>query len=888
MFPSDEWQTRSAAEAGLDRAQLDEIERLLGGRGCVIRDGWVVKSWGEQDRVEDWASSAKPVLSTLLFFAIEEGLVRDVDQPIVEFGWDLRPKDHGITFRHLGAMMSGYARPEGPGEAWAYNDFAVQLYQKTLFDKVFKADPASVAHDPRRFGAIGLQDGLRFDEERRRMKASVRDFARIAWLWMNRGRWGDREVLPRWYFDEYMRPQTPKDLKSSTQAETDDYLGIGTYGGGSAHFAKCGAGTYGFNWWFNETGNLHPDERLWPDAPPDTYMSIGARGNNTATMPGLGLLLVSQDGNWGEHEPGRETTFNKVLRLLARSAGYRPGRAELAGALRKWHPLTLSFKGPESAEPGDPNPFTDYRLDVEFTCGDVTYRVPGFYAADGNAAESSASAGPVWRAHFTPDRAGAWSYRASFRTGPDVALDSESKAGEPAGFDGDTGSCVVREADSSAPGFLAKGMLRYTGKRYLQFAETAEYYLKGGADSPENFLAFADFDDTPPSHRYEPHASDWRRGDPVWQGGKGRNLVGALNYLASKGMNNVYFLTMNVKGDGKDVWPWTSDTARLRFDCSKLDQWEIVFRHMDRLGILLHVVTQEQENDQLLDGGELGRERKLYYRELIARFAHHPALVWNLGEENTNTTAQLEAFAAYIRGVDPYDHPIVVHTFPKQYDQVYRPLLGNPNFEGPSLQLGDMKGAHDETLKWIRESELAGRPWFCCLDEIGPARVGVKPDADDPEHNDVRRFALWGNLMAGGSGCEWLFGYDYPHTDLDCEDWRSRDRMWDQTRFAIEFFQRHLPFTEMRAHDELVEGDGAWCFAKPGEVYAVYFPVDQGIKLRLAPGTFSLTWYNPRSGGELIPGAVLSGGDVVEIGNAPEDGGRDWVALVRKHEESPP
>lgn len=48
---------------------------------------------------------------------------------------------------------------------------------------------------------------------------------------------------------------------------------------------------------------------------------------------------------------------------------------------------------------------------------------------------------------------------------------------------------------------------------------------------------------------------------------------------------------------------------------------------MDKLGLMLHVVTQETENDRLLDGGEPGFERKLYYRELIARFAHHPALV---------------------------------------------------------------------------------------------------------------------------------------------------------------------------------------------------------------------------------------------------------------------
>jgi len=56
-------------------------------------------------------------LSTLLFFAMQEGLVKSVDQPIQDFGWPLKGKDGGITFRHLGAMTSGYMRPEGPGEA---------------------------------------------------------------------------------------------------------------------------------------------------------------------------------------------------------------------------------------------------------------------------------------------------------------------------------------------------------------------------------------------------------------------------------------------------------------------------------------------------------------------------------------------------------------------------------------------------------------------------------------------------------------------------------------------------------------------------------------------------------------------------------------------------
>ena len=78
--------------------------------------------------------------------------------------------------------------------------------------------------------------------------------------------------------------------------------------------------------------------------------------------------------------------------------------------------------------------------------------------------------------------------------------------------------------------------------------------------------------------------------------------------------------------------------------------------------------------------------------------------------ENTNTTAQLMDFAGYFERTDPYDHPVVVHTFPGQYEQVYRPLVGSPLFEGPSLQLGNMRGTHAETIRWLDAADDAGRP----------------------------------------------------------------------------------------------------------------------------------------------------------------------------------
>ena len=887
-FPQDVWHEQTPEQLGLDAAKLDELANRLGGRGCVIKGGYVVKSWGDQTQVADWLSSAKPVLSTMLFFAVEEGLVKSVDQPIRDFGWELKDKDRDISFRHLGSMSSGYARPESAGEAWAYNDYAIQLYQKTLFDRVFKEDAKLAAEKPSRLGALRFQDGLKFSSKRR-LSASVRDFARIVWFWRNKGHWDGRQVLPEKYFDEYMRPQAPKNLPATHEAETDDYLKIETYGGGSDHFTKCGPGVYGFNWWFNATGRQHQENLTWPDAPVDTVMSVGARGNNAAFIPSLDVALICAAGDWNDLLGGApQSKINQAVGLLAKATGYQgQSKANLSGTFKKWQPLTLTFNGPESSEQGSPNPFIDYRLDVTFVKGDRSLRVPGYFSADGNAAETSAEAGHTWRAQFMPDEVGEWTYRASFRKGNKVAMADNALAGEPTDFDGVTGKFEIMPVDGTAKGFYAQGSLRFVGERYLRFAETGKPFIKGGVDSPENFLAFADFDQTLPTHRYEPHVKDALANEPSWQNGKGKNIMGAIRYLADQKLNSVYFLTMNVGGDGKDVWPWTAKDQPLRYDCSKLDQWEIVFQQMDRLGLMLHVVHQEQENDQLLDGGELGDERRLYYRELIARFGHHPALVWNLGEENTNTTAQRKAFAKYVREIDPYRHPIVIHTFPSQIAEVYSALVGDPNIDGPSFQFGNANRTHKETVGWLAKSTASGRQWFACLDEIGPASICLPPDIQDPEHRKEVREGLWGNLMGGGSGVEWIVAYDgWPrvpgkHLDIACEDFRPWAAMWKRTVIAMDFFQKHLPFTDMSSHDELVDEDQAWCFAKPSEVYAVFVFGGKTTQLMLPEGKYESQWFDPHRGGELIAGNALQGPGRVSLGEPPDGITHDWVCLVR-------
>jgi hypothetical protein len=377
-------------------------------------------------------------------------------------------------------------------------------------------------------------------------------------------------------------------------------------------------------------------------------------------------------------------------------------------------------------------------------------------------------------------------------------------------------------------------------------------------------------------------------------------------------------LTYNAGGDGDDVWPFVEREDKFHYDCSKLDQWGIVFDHATTRGLYLHFKLQETEMDdnrlgehseervvpESLDGGKLGPERRLYCRELIARFAHNLALNWNIGEENTQSTEEVRDMARYLHDTDPYQHHIVIHTFPGQQDKVYPPLLGKQSeLTGASLQ-NSWSQAHQRTLKWVTESAKAGKPWVVANDEQNPADMGVPPDPGYAGHSgkavqggkpytlhDVRTLCLWGNLMAGGAGVEYYFGYKLPQNDLVCEDWRSRDQSWEFCRIALDFFRDHkIPIAEMKNADSLVgnvkNDNSRYCFAKAGEIYLVYLPNGGSTELDLADasGEFSVQWFNPRAGGALESGPVakVRGAGRVSLGQPPVDADQDWLVVVRK------
>ena len=206
---------------------------------------------------------------------------------------------------------------------------------------------------------------------------------------------------------------------------------------------------------------------------------------------------------------------------------------------------------------------------------------------------------------------------------------------------------------------------------------------------------------------------------------------------------------------------------------------------------------------------------------------------------------------------------------------------------GASLQ-NNWNETHRRTLQWVKASAAAGEPWVVANDEQGPADLGVPPDPGYQGHSgeaksdrgtytlhDIRKQTLWGNLMAGGAGVEYYFGYKLPENDLGCEDWRSRDKSWDYGRIALEFFHNNkIPFWEMKNANERAGGQN-FCLALKDELFVIYLPNGGAAQLSVpANSNYSIERFNPRTGGAVVKVPNLT---------VPEnESTEDWVFLVRK------
>ena len=92
----------------------------------------------------------------------------------------------------------------------------------------------------------------------------------------------------------------------------------------------------------------------WPDAPPDTVMSVGAGGNNRVIIPSLSMMLANAKGTWGRLK-GRDPdcTFNRHIGLLVDAIADRPEPIAGPGKEADYFPPPESKRGWRKLEDPD-------------------------------------------------------------------------------------------------------------------------------------------------------------------------------------------------------------------------------------------------------------------------------------------------------------------------------------------------------------------------------------------------------------------------------------------------------------------------------------------------------------------------------------------------------
>ena len=199
---------------------------------------------------------------------------------------------------------------------------------------------------------------------------------------------------------------------------------------------------------------------------------------------------------------------------------------------------------------------------------------------------------------------------------------------------------------------------------------------------------------------------------------------------------------------------------------------------------------------------------------------------------------------------------------------------------------------HQVTRDFVTRS--TNPKWAVANDEIGPASWGAPVDGQTTgsgyTQEEVRKYVLWGHLLAGGFGVEYYYGYSTGCSDLTCEDHRSRANLYEKTKYAIQFFDQ-IPNAIVPRLENLNasvnnpnHNQNRYCLGSDADLfYLVYLHNGGSTTLNLPAngvGTYTVQWFNPRTGQTNAPIALTSNGLALAL-TAPT-ANNDWTARIEQ------
>jgi hypothetical protein len=493
------------------------------------------------------------------------------------------------------------------------------------------------------------------------------------------------------------------------------------------------------------------------------------------------------------------------------------------------------------AHPDAANPFTDATLSGTFgrSDGKDQHDIDGFCdSADGS----------VFRIRFMPSSPGDYTFKVTYRQG----LYEATQSGAFRALEGHRRGPI--RVDPKYPWhFIWEG----TGEHYF-FNGTTAYFLASWKD--ERVIRYS----IDRLHRLKVNRLR------VTIAGREDDMLG------EPVINSDNFTTYPT--------PWPAQHANdmyhpgfdySRFDVAYWGKFERAIRFARDRDMTMSLVLDMNDNKVHPVAGSDDEHR--FIRYAIARFGALSNITWDMGDdlERMRTDEWTHETGTLIKKWDPYRHLATSHPVSDVHQD-----RASEWFDFTSLQDWN-RTQHAYMLNSRAIQAKTGRIIPQTNEEYGyedhyPLWAPPPPQ----ESADVLRRTAWDIYMAG---CYQTAGESakrgtnvWPDTGGGWWNGRGDDTMTMFLGFGhiVDFFSS-FEWWKADPHDELVN-NGAYCLAKPGEVYAVYVPKEGTVTVKLEPGTYAAHWFAATTG-EIVPLPPATGPEWT----SPQTPDRlDWAILL--------
>ncbi len=276
-------------------------------------------------------SVAKSFTSSLIGFAIQDGFIESVDDPITQYLPELTQRDERfsrITIQHLLMMSSGLEYEKNrlflfngddplttyypdqrtlalenthiarnPGMAFDYNKYHPQLLGMILERTTGMSVTAYLQQ--KIWNPLGMEfDGSwsldseesGFEKMETGVNARAIDFAKFGRLFLNNGRWQGEQLLPEWWVKESTSPFIPGNYTEYYNESVKD---------------MPGTGYYKYMWW----GFMQDDDSY-------DFMAEGDKGQFIYISPDKNLVIVRNGTGYGLEPNEWISIFYRFARSL--------------------------------------------------------------------------------------------------------------------------------------------------------------------------------------------------------------------------------------------------------------------------------------------------------------------------------------------------------------------------------------------------------------------------------------------------------------------------------------------------------------------------------------------------------------------------------------------